>query len=78
MELLDQMDRADLRLLIYVAKLLQVVYECPFSRAEYYNFFFANMIVRDFQLTVLTCILVITHEFEHSIISGSCYQSSDR
>lgn len=36
------------------------------------------MIVRDFQLTVLTCILVITREFERSIISGSRYQSSDR
>lgn len=73
------MDRADLRLLIYVAKLLQVVYECPFSHSEYYNnFFVANVIVRDFQLTVLTCILVITREFERSIISGSRYQSCDR
>lgn len=73
------MNRADLRLLVYIAKLLQVVYECPFSHSEYYNkFFFANMIVRDFQLTVLTCILVITREFERSIISGSCYQSGDR
>lgn len=42
MELLGQMDRADLRLLIYVGKLLQVGYECPFSHTEYYNNFFCQ------------------------------------